>query len=368
MKTELIEVKNGFDGESCWVHARTAHISGDSFLMTAQKLDIRGSDLFTPIYTRISNDHGKSWSDFAPERALDAYTDQHGYQMVLSNFTPATHKKTGKIIGTGTIVPYDTTLDPKVIVFSDQTLPFDAGYSVYDEKNNAFGPVKILRAKLKDGREVRINAGCTQRYDLPDGDILLPVNYDREYITTVKLAFDGCELIVTDVGTLISFPEQPRPASEPSLIYCERSKIFVMTIRTDTQGYFAVSEDGLSFGTPSEWRWDDGSILENYNTQQHFVEHDGRLYLVYTRRGAGNDHVFRHRAPLFMAEIDSDRLVLLRDTEIALTPQRGARLGNFGVTKVSDNETWVVVAEWMQPRGCEKYGSDNTIFIVRLLW
>jgi len=28
----------------------------------------------------------------------------------------------------------------------------------------------------------------------------------------------------------------------------------------------------------------------------------------------------------------------------------------------------VTVAEWMQPRGVEKYGSDGSIFIVRIQW
>ena len=32
-------------------------------------------------------------------------------------------------------------------------------------------------------------------------------------------------------------------------------------------------------------------------------------------------------------------------------PQRGAKLGNFGVTEVNENETWVTDAEWMQTTG-----------------
>ena len=34
----------------------------------------------------------------------------------------------------------------------------------------------------------------------------------------------------------------------------------------------------------------------------------GKLWLVYTRRAGNNDHVFRHRAPLFVAEFDTDKL------------------------------------------------------------
>ncbi len=49
-------------------------------------------------------------------------------------------------------------------------------------------------------------------------------------------------------------------------------------------------------------------------------------------------------------------------------PERGARLGNFGVCEVSDAETWVTVTEWMQPVGCEKHGSDNSVYVARIVW
>jgi hypothetical protein len=51
-----------------------------------------------------------------------------------------------------------------------------------------------------------------------------------------------------------------------------------------------------------------------------------------------------------------------------LVPERGARLGNFGVTEVSPDETWVTAAEWMQPQGVEKRGSDNRIWVAKIQW
>jgi hypothetical protein len=59
-----------------------------------------------------------------------------------------------------------------------------------------------------------------------------------------------------------------------------------------------------------------------------------------------------------------------------VVPERGARLGNFAVTEVSPEETWVTVSEWMQTnppdpsdyRICQKYGSDNSVFAARILW
>jgi hypothetical protein len=38
------------------------------------------------------------------------------------------------------------------------------------------------------------------------------------------------------------------------------------------------------------------------------------------------------------------------------------------VVDVSAGETWVTVAEWMQPVGCEKYGSDNSVYAARIRW
>ena len=76
-----------------------------------------------------------------------------------------------------------------------------------------------------------------------------------------------------------------------------------------------------------------------------------------------------------MARVDPRRLRVLRETERILVPERGARLGNFGVTDVSASETWVTVAEWMQTWGPNyvmavdnPYGSDGSVWIARIQW
>ena len=124
----------------------------------------------------------------------------------------------------------------------------------------------------------------------------------------------------------------------------------------------------MNYSKPIVWKFDDGQELGNYNTQQHWVAHSDALFLVYTRRGANNDHVFRHRAPLFMAEVDPKTLRVIRKTERIIVPEKGARMGNFAVVKVSPHESWVTVAEWMQPVGIEKYGSNNRIYTARIKW
>jgi len=126
--------------------------------------------------------------------------------------------------------------------------------------------------------------------------------------------------------------------------------------------------DGLHFGPIKPWCFDDGGELGSYNTQQHWLTRDNRLFLAYTRRGAGNDHIPRHRAPLFLAEVDPDRLVVLRDTEQVLVPERGATLGNFGAAPITPNESWVTVSEGVWSDEARQRGATGATWIARIRW
>ena len=220
-------------------------------------------------------------------------------------------------------------------------------------------------------------AGSTQRVDLSNGDILLPI-YSKAKgkspysVAVVRCRFDGDVLSYVEHGNFMTV-DIVRGFVEPSLAHM--GDRFFMTIRNDESGYITSSTDGLHYDTPKKWTFDDGSPLGSYNTQQHWVTHGDTLYLVYTRRGADNDHVFRHRAPVFMAEVDQEKLQVIRSTERILVPERGARLGNFAVTKVTENETWITVAEWMQRNGPDyvipvdnERGADNSVYVARVKW
>jgi hypothetical protein len=220
-------------------------------------------------------------------------------------------------------------------------------------------------------------AGCVQRFDEPDGSILLPIYFrppgKTSRVTVARCTFDGRDLRLQEHGNELSVDDKTRGLHEPSLARFDGE--YFLTIRNDDRGFVARSKDGLDFEPIQPWRFDDDSDLGNYNTQQHWVAHGDGLFLVYTRRGANNDHVFRHRAPLFMAQVDPGRLRVLRETERILVPERGARLGNFGVTDVSAGETWVTVAEWMQTWGPNyvmpvdnPHGSDGSVWIARIQW
>ncbi len=60
------------------------------------------------------------------------------------------------------------------------------------------------------------------------------------------------------------------------------------------------------------------------------------------------------------------KLRILRHTEKIAVRERGARLGNFGVTQLDDDHALISAAEWMQPKGCERFGADNTIHITKI--
>ena len=68
-----------------------------------------------------------------------------------------------------------------------------------------------------------------------------------------------------------------------------------------------------------------------------------------------------------MTRFDTEARRLVREDEVILVPELGARLGNFCVAE-SGRESWLITAEWMQPRGCERYGADNSLWLVKILF
>jgi hypothetical protein len=362
---QLDTIRKGFDGKTCWVHSRAGAIPGrtPSVVLTMQKLLLSGSDVFYPLNEMRTDDLGKTWSGPVEHgETLGRRNEEGGIEAVICDFTPGWHAKTGKLLGTGHVARY---VGNKIM---RSPRPRETAWSVYDAKGRQWTRWRTLA--MPGGKKFfSAGAGCTQRVDLENGEILLPVYFsdgtELSATTVVRCGFDGDRLRYLENGDELR-TTIPRGYGEPSLTKFQGR--YYLTIRNDQRGYVTSGKDGLHFDEPRAWLWDDGSDLGNYNTQQHWITHGDGLFLVYTRRGAGNDHVFRHRAPLFMAQVDPGKLRVIRSTERVLVPQRGARLGNFGVVDVSAGETWVTVAEWMQPVGCEKYGSDNSVYAARIRW
>lgn len=356
-----------FDGKQCWVHPRAGMLpSSREVILTLSTLDLEGSDVFKGMYQMKSPDRGLTWTQPEKSEALAPRTETINGEdrpVAASDFWPKGHRKTGVLLGTGHTIVY--TPDWKVA----HPRPRHTAYAVFDAEKGSWNTWKKLKMPDEERFE-NAGAGCVQRLDLSDGTVLLPIYFsppgENARAIVCRCDFDGEKLSVMEIGNTLSISDESRGLHEPSLTYFQGK--YFLTIRNDLQGYVTYSEDGLNYAPIRPWKFDDGSDLGSYNTQQHWVRHSKGLYLVYTRRGADNDHVFRHRAPLFMAKVDPEKLVVLRDTEQILVPERGARLGNFGVTEVSDSETWVTVSEWMQPKGVEKYGSDGSVYIAKIHW
>lgn len=360
-----------FDGNTCWAHPRAGIIpaignnGNPRIVMTMNSLDLSGSDIFKGMYGMESSDLGKTWTEpkeLIPMMPRYEKIGDIDRPVALSDFWPSWHESSKTLLGTGHTVAYTT--DWRVT----NPRPRSTSYSTYNVQTGTWNEWKKL--KMPEGEKFfNAGAGCCQRYDQKDGTILLPVYVRPEngnlYVTVCKCSFDGKELKYIENGSELKL-DIPRGLGEPSLTFFQGN--YFLTLRNDQRGYVSRSRDGLHYDKYEPWRFDDGSELGSYNTQQHWVTHSDALFLVYTRRGANNDHVFRHRAPLFMAEVDPKNLTVIRKTEQILVPERGARLGNFGVTAVSPYETWVTVAEWMQPKGVEKYGSDGSVFVARIHW
>ena len=354
MKIERIAVRSGYDNKRCLAHARCCFAPGLA-LATAQYLDVTGCDLFGGLQSALSFDGGATWTDFEPQAGL-APRREGELVTVGCDATPLYHKKTGRILLLGHTARY---ADGKKSPVSGERGTF---WSVFDPVSREFSPMRIL--KMPGGYE-NCGNGSGQSVELDNGDILVPVYFaksgETRYSSAVmRCAFDGSELTLLEIGAPLDFPVA-RGIYEPSVIRFGDG--FYITARNDECGLVAESRDGLNYTGLRLWRWEDGSVLQNYNTQQHWMILSDGLYLVYTRRGAANGHVFRHRAPLFAARVKDMKLI--RDSETVIVEERGARLGNFSVAPCPGGAA-VMAAEWMQPIGCEKYGSDNTVWLSRV--
>jgi hypothetical protein len=400
---DLRIASQGYDRVTCWTQARagaipaTAPNENPTVVLTMQKLRLAGSDDYEAIHSMYSTDLGATWSEPILQESFQRQIlceDENGpVERAVCDFSPQWHAASGVLLGTGHTAQYS---GGKV----SKEYPRVTPYSTYDPATQRWNPWREL--KMPDAPQFfRSGAGCTQRVDLDNGGILLPIYFGGgdPYLlssTVVRCAFDGETLEYIEHGDELSV-NVPRGLGEPSLAHFEGR--FFLTLRNDEAGYFATSEDGLHFSEPQLWRFDNGEELGNYNTQQHWVTHESGLYLAYTRRGLNNDYVFRNRAPIVMAKVNTDKMRVLRDTEQVIIPNRGARLGNFGVTRVDANESWIVETEWMQNNGswaqnmleklrethsekeiaalaatpylcaaCEQFGSNNKVWTAQLIW
>jgi hypothetical protein len=331
-----------------WFQPRTVAIPspGDRPLavMTIQKS--LGSDFFSGLSTSKSTDGGKTWSTPLSDPGLGWREAEDNLKIGVCDITLGWHAATRKVIGIGHTVRYT----PKG--FAGIEYRRDTAWTSYDPLTDRWTPWKELAMPETEDRRYFINGVHGQWLIEPDGSLLVPMYLLAPNIAgpkwnfpfrgvVARLAFDGHELSFKAAGNELLHPV-PRGFYEKSITRFRGR--YYMTIRNDEKGYVGVSDDGMNYRDIRAWTFDDGGELGSYNTQQKWVTHSDGLFLVYTRRGAKNDHIPRNRAPLFIAQVDPEKLHVIRATERIAVPERGKDLGNFDATNVNESETWITVA------------------------
>ena len=353
-----------------WFHPCLAPLPGAAqdgnpavVLLTQKHLE--ADDHYSNTFVLRTNDLGRTWSK--PEAVPQLkWLSEDGYDRAISGTVPNWHAKTGSLLAIGC-----SNLLNRPSGYVDKAGATWVYYASYDPKADQWSEWQAFGAP-GDGY-YSTAASSSQWLTLPDGTILLPVNVQREKgapwaVTVRRCRFDGKRLETMESGNLL-VRDLSRGIHEPSLTrYGGR---YWLTIRSDDSAFVTTSEDGLNYEPLAEWKFDDGAVLGSYNTQQHWVTHSGGLFLVYTRRGANNDHIYRHRAPLFMARVDPERKVVVRSTERVLLPDRGVPMGNFGANNITPEETWVSVGENMWPYAGKPptdRGAEGALLIARIRW
>lgn len=368
-RIQLDTVLEHDDHEFLWFHPRVTAIpaagerGGPAVLMTLQK-HLRTSDHYSGLYVMRTDDLGRTWQGPDQRPELDWVRDGN-VDIAVADVTPGWDRVSGKVIAVGAQVRYSAD----GAQLEDQPRSHQTSYATHDPATGDWTPWQRLEMPADERFEFARSA-CAQFLFDPDGSILLPLYIGRSAtvpfeVTTARCTFDGAVLRYRQHGNILQLPVV-RGLCEPSLVHFQGR--YFLTLRNDLAGYVTVSDDGLNYLPIRPWQFDDGQELGSYNTQQHWLAHTDGLFLVYTRRGANNDHVFRHRAPLFIAQVDPHRLCVLRDTERILIPERGATLGNFGAAPVTEHESWVTVAEGVWDDQARQRGAKGAVFVARVRW
>ncbi len=361
------------DGQSrTWFHPRACMLPGPDgdpvALMTLQ--EIGGSDYFGQVHWSMSDDLGKTWSEPQAIAALgrDPLPGRDDdLSAAVCDVVPQYHPQSDTVIAMGHVVFYKG----EYFARKEQL----ARYPVYvtRTKDGTWSERKILEWDDPRGGHIYSN-NCGQRIVLPSGDVQMSFTFGPEptnrMVAGVRTTFDGEHLAVKEVGPAIH-NDVGRGLLEPSVT--RFGDQFWITMRAeDDRGYVSVSDDGLNWEEKQAWSWDDGTPLEMSTTQQHWLTHSDGLFLVYTRKDATNANVIRWRSPLWVAQVDVDRRCLIKSTEQVVLPLVGdgvndpdkvALMGNFNVTNVSPDESWVTVGEWM-PR----HGYRGNVLLARIRW
>jgi hypothetical protein len=363
---QLQTVMEHDDGEFLWFHPRACTVPDQPghVVMTLQK-HLHKSDFYSGIFVMHSYDYGKTWTEPDGRDELAWKPDVDDTIAAVADVTPGWHEATGKVVAIGIKVRYRDGVQ-----VDDRPFSRLAAYTAYDPNDDSWQPWQYIEMPEPEGKFHTVSPGCGQWLVEPNGDILLPFYFSGPVenvnkTTVMRCRFDGETLTYIEHGDELELNEV-RGLVEPSLTKYDGT--YYLTIRNDNRGYVTTSEDGLHYAPIKPWTFDDGAELGSYNTQQHWITHSSGLFLTYTRRGADNDHIFRHRAPMFIAQVDPDKLHVIRSTERVIIPERGATLGNFGASNITPEESWITVSEGIFTDEARASEATGATFISRIKW
>lgn len=372
-RVEVEELLSHDDKKFLWYHPR-ATVYPNEFtrvpiaeaMITLQR-HLMVSDHYDGLATMHRSRRG-GWTDPAPVPALAWRKNTDGATVAVCDVTPGYHETTGKVLALGAKILYDD----QGAQLNAQPRSTEVAYAVCTPTvdGNTWSEWRTLELPRTEHEFFLAMPGCAQWIVEPDGSILLPIYHkgpsgEAHSATVLRCAFDGDRLTLKERGATLELAEV-RGLCEPSLARYQGR--YYLTLRNDLRGYVATSDDGVHYSAIKPWTFDDGSELGSYNTQQHWLVHSEGLFLVYTRRGVDNDHVFRHRAPLLMARVDTDRLQVIRASEATVIAERGGELGNFGANPVSPAESWVTVGEGVWSDDARQRGARGTVFVAHVRW
>jgi len=357
------------DGKFLWYHPRAAAVPGDkgpAVVMTLQQ-HLHVDDYYSGLFAMRRPTVDGAWSGPNAIPELAWRKEANDVTLSVADVTPGWHAPTQRLLAIGCQVPYAP--NGAQILAGPTPRQHQTAYAVHDPRSGAWSNWQILDMPADPKFELARNA-CAQWLVRPDGALLLPIYFGPSAdgpwsVAVVECSFDGKQLRYVRHGNEFDLNVE-RGLVEPSIVFYGGR--YFLTMRNDLRGYVSASDDGLNFEPMKPWTFDDGEELGSYNTQQHWLAHSDGLFLVYTRRGANNDHIIRHRAPLFMAQVDPQTLQVIRRTERIIIPERGGEFGNFGAAAISANESWITVSEGVWDAASRERGAKGATYVARIIW
>ncbi len=239
--------------ESLFLPARSAiipHGPDTGFLIT-QSIHGYGIHSYGDLYQMRKESRKGQWSRPYKIGELEKLFILNDLIRSFGDVTPDWHQNTQTILCTGKSFfseAQNTKLPENKNKRADIEHMQEIAYAAYYPYKSSWSQLKKIELpeKLDNGDDfVEANAGCTQRVDLPIGDILLPIRYKRNgyYVSTViKCSYDGKILNYKKHGSVLAIQEG-RGLFEPSL--CKYGGSFYLTMRANNSTYVAKSSDGL---------------------------------------------------------------------------------------------------------------------------